>query len=98
MSTASHPHPHHFDDDAANDDDGERAYGYGIMSGTQAFTAARDEDMLRRRESGVSSGGGAGITAAQKMLAACSGSLLTSLLGARSLFLSLVVCASSSYV
>lgn len=76
-------------DDSLFDDDG-RAHGFDTMSGTREFITARDEHGLRRQQrqqqqSGAGSGGGGNaetqITATQKMLAACSGSLLTSLLG-----------------
>lgn len=74
-------------DDSPFDDDGT-AHGFDTMSGTREFITARDEHGLRRQQqqqSGAGSGGGGHaetqITATQKMLAACSGSLLTSLLG-----------------
>lgn len=84
MAAVNHHPPHHstFDDDDRT---------HNTMSGPLDFITARDERGLRRpqaRESGVGSGGGGRmadveteISATQKMLAACSGSLLTSLLG-----------------
>lgn len=88
MAAANYPlHDPTFDDGPAH----AHANPYDTMSATLGFVV-RDEHALRRsqaRESGVGSGGGGrrivdvetNITATQKMLAACSGSLLTSLLG-----------------
>lgn len=104
MAAANYPlHDPTFDDGPAH----AHAHPYDTMSATLGFVV-RDEHALRRpqaRESGAGSGGGGrrmvdaeiNITATQKMLAACSGSLLTSLLGVSLRFPRIYTCGANNH-